>query len=102
MLLLLAAAGYFAVNLGEVYLRYFRYRDAMRQEARFSPHKSDTAIQRTLQAFAESLGLPPEARRLRIRRTAGRFAVSTDYLEQVELPLIVRNFHFHPSAEYPP
>jgi hypothetical protein len=100
MLLALVAAGYFAVNVGEAYLRYFRYQDAMQQEARFSPQKSDTAIQRTLRALADSLGLPPEAQRLRIRRAPGRFTVSADYLEAIHLPLIVRDFHFHPSAEY--
>ena len=102
LLLILVAAGYFAVNMGEVYLRYFRYRDAMEQEARFSPQKSDTAIRRTLRAFADSLGLPPDAQRLRISRARGGFTVSADYVEEVHLPLIVHDFHFHPSAEYSP
>ena len=31
-LLVLAAVLYFGINVGEVYFRYFQYKDAMRQE----------------------------------------------------------------------
>jgi hypothetical protein len=102
MLLVLVAVGYFAVNVGEVYLRYYRYQDAMEQEALFSPQRGDTEIRRTLSAFADSLRLPEAAHRLTIRRLPDRVTVAADYVEQVELPLFVHDFHFHPSAEYRP
>ena len=39
---------YFAVNVGEPYLRFYRYRDAMRQEVRFAAHFTDDDILRHL------------------------------------------------------
>ena len=50
ILLLLSAAGYFAVNVGEVYFRFYQYKDAMRQEVRFASHNSDQVILRHLRA----------------------------------------------------
>jgi hypothetical protein len=96
---LTVTVGYFGVNVGEAYLRYYRYQDAMEQETVFSAQKSDAEIRRTLTAFADTLGLPPEAQRLRIRRLPDRFTISADYVERVELPLFVHDLHFHPAAE---
>ena len=100
-ILLLVAATYFGVNLGEPYLRYFRFRDAMRQEARFSSRFTDEEIQRHLAAMADSLGLPESAARVQIRRTANRTVISSSYYEHVELPLMVREILFRPQAEWP-
>ena len=47
-LLLAVAAVYFAVNVGEPYVRYYRYLDGMKQEARFSARFTDEEIQRRL------------------------------------------------------
>ncbi len=98
-LLLLTAAGYFAVNVGEPYLRYYRYQDAMGQEVRFAASRTDDAIKRRLAAFADSLGLPAEAGRVSVRRRDNSIAVWSEYYEHVELPLFVRDFYFNPSAE---
>ena len=43
VLLLLSAAGYFAVNVGEVYFRFYQFQDGMRQEVRFASHNSSAA-----------------------------------------------------------
>jgi hypothetical protein len=102
LLLLFVAIAYFGVNVGEAYLRYYRYRDAMEQEASFSSRKTDAEIRQTLAAFADTLGLPPEAHRVQIRRRPDAFTISADYFEQVELPLFVHDFHFHPAAESRP
>jgi hypothetical protein len=100
-LLLLSAALYFAVNVGEVYWRRYRFEDAMRQEARFAEMKTDQAIARRLASVAESLGIPDEGRRVRIRRDdrARRIHIAADYAERVELPGFVRTFAFAPRAE---
>lgn len=98
-LLFLVAAGYFGVNIGEVFYRYARLRDAMEQEARFAELRSDSAIVARLQALVDTLGLPEAASRFRVRRTSSRIAISTDYAELVELPLFVREFHFSPRVE---
>ena len=102
LLVLLAAVGYFALNIGEVYVRYYRFRDAMRQEARFAASRTDDVIRRRLKAAADSLGLPEGAGNIQIRRSSGHVEISSEYYEQVELPLFVREFYFNPIAERTP
>ena len=99
-LVLLVAASYFAFNVGEVYYRYYRFRDAMGQQARFAVRVSDAVVQQRLRATADSLGLPEGAGNVFIRRTPGLIEIWSEYYEQVELPLFVRAFHFTPSAEH--
>lgn len=98
-LLLVVAGGYFGVSVAEVYWRYFRYRDAMEQQARFAARKSDLEIVRQLAAFADTLGLPDAARDVRVRRTPDRVTIAASYEEHVALPGFVREFHFAPHAE---
>ena len=100
LLVLLVAAAYFAVNVGEVYYRYYRFRDAMGQQARFAVRVSDAAVQQRLRAIADSLGLPEAAGNVSIRRSPGLIEVWSEYFEHVELPLFVREFHFTPSVEH--
>ena len=97
-LLLVAAVAYFGVNAGEMYLRYYRFRDAMGQEVRFAGQKSDEAIRRRLAALADSLGLPEAAGRVQVRRDGRRITVSSEYYERIELPLTVREVRFAPHA----
>ena len=98
-LLLMVTVAYFGANVGEVYLRYFRMRDAMDQEARFASSHDDDQIKQYLVAMADSLGLPESAGRVLIRRGARGITISSQYSEHVELPLFVREFHFAPSVE---
>lgn len=100
-LLILSAIAYFGANVGEVYFRFFRYRDAMSQEALFASRNSDAVILARLRAVADSLGLPAEAGRVHIRRLPGRVLIGADYTESVELPLRVREFRFSPLVERP-
>lgn len=98
-LLLIAAALYFGVNIGEAYWRFYEYQDAMRQEVRFAKQIPDDRIKLHLSALADSLGLPPEAADVSIDRTDSDISVSAEYSEQVELPLFVRQIRFRPHAE---
>ena len=98
-LLLLSAAGYFAVNIGEVYWRFFQYQDAMRQEVRFAAHNSDNQILRRLRLEADSLGLPEAAGLVTLQRDGRHIEMESDYYEHVELPGVVREVHFNPHAE---
>ena len=100
-LLLLVTAVYFAFNLAEPHWRYYRYRDAMSQVARFADELSDAEMTRQLHAKADSLGLPREAYRLRFNRTANSMVIWTEYTEVVELPGYTRTFAFQPRAEVP-
>jgi len=97
-LLVVVAGAYFAFNIGEVYFRSFRLRDAMAQEARFADTRDDAAIRIRLAAVVDSMGLPAEAAVFRIRREARRFVISTSYTELVELPMFVREFRFSPEV----
>jgi hypothetical protein len=98
-LLLLSAAGYFAVNIGEVFFRFYQYKDAMRQEVRFAAHNSDAVILRHLQQQADSLGLPEAAGEVTLQRDGRHIEIESEYYEHIELPLMVREFHFNPHAE---
>lgn len=97
-LLLLVTIAYFGFNIGEVYFRFYRLRDAMAQEARFADTRDDEAIRLRLAAVADSLGLPDEAGRVRVVRTSNRVTISSDYSEHVELPLFVREIKFSPQV----
>ena len=99
-ILLLVTAVYFAVNVGEPYLRYYRFLDGMKQEARFSARFTDDHIQARLAALADSLGMPEAAGRVRVRRDPSRISLSSSYYERVEMPLIVRDILFSPQAEW--
>ena len=89
---------YFGFNIGEVYLRFYRLKDAMAQEARFAHTRDDNAIRLRLAAVVDSLGLPDEAARVIVNRDAGQILIRTSYSEHIELPLFVREFHFEPQV----
>jgi hypothetical protein len=100
-LLLLTVALYFGVNVGEVYWRYLRFKDAMAQEVRFAELRTDPVIARRLASTADSLGLPVAAHHVIVQRDANAryISIGAEYAEQVELPGFVRILHFAPRAE---
>ena len=100
-LMVVVAAFYFGVNLAEPYWRYYQYKDAMSQEARFADQVTNEEITRRLHIRADSLGLPAEAYRLRFNRTAKSISIWTEYQEVVELPGYTRHFVFKPRVEAP-
>ncbi len=67
--LLLAVALYYGINIGEVWYRYQQMEEEMTSQARMAPGISDHVIRRRLQAKADALGLPPEARKFSIIRS---------------------------------
>jgi hypothetical protein len=95
--LIVVAVAYFGFNVGEVYMRYYRYRDAMHQEGRFAKQNPDAVIRRRLRSVADSLGLPEDAGRISVQRSGNHITISAQYDEVVELPLLVRTLHFAPS-----
>ena len=84
---------------GRVYLRYFKYKDAMRQEVRFASHNSDQVILRHLRAQADSLGLPEAAGEVTLQRDGRHIEIESEYYEHIELPGYVREVRFNPHAE---
>lgn len=97
-LLVVVTVLYFGFNIGEVYLRFYRLRDAMSQEARFAHNRTDDTIRLRLAAVADSLGLPEDAGRMVIQRDTRRIVISTRYSEHVELPMFVRELQFSPRV----
>jgi len=101
MLLLAVAVGYFAVNAGESYWRFYQYQDTMRQEANFGRQKTNDQILLRLRAAVDSLGLPDEARQISIRRGSNRITIEAVYDDRVEVPMYVRDIHYRAHAEGP-
>jgi hypothetical protein len=100
-LLLFAAALYYGVNIGGVYLRYYRLLDAMRFQANLAPNIDDEVISRRLSATADSLlGRTPKFYISRVGRPS-RIVIQTEYSEVVDLPLFHHRFVLRPRAEEP-
>lgn len=96
-LLILAVGAYFAADFGAAYFRYYRFKDAMGQEARFASTATDQQITTRLSALADSLLLPPGAELITIIRSQSIVTISSDYDEIIRLPFKKeRVIHFHP------
>lgn len=103
-LLFLTFIGYYGVQVGGEYLRYWRLLDEMRSQARFAPNIDDETIQRRLLRKIEQLNLPVEARQqLSIRRLARprEIRISTRYSVTLELPFYAYTHTFRPQARQP-
>ncbi|MDP9204913.1 MAG: hypothetical protein M3P12_05550 [Gemmatimonadota bacterium] len=98
-ILILAIGAYLAYGFGEAYFRYYQFKDAMGQEARFATTLTDDQITRRLSALADTLQLPPGAELITISRGPAMITISSDYDEVISLPLKKeRVIHFHPLA----
>lgn len=102
-ILILAVAAYFAVDFGSAYFRFYQFKDAMGQEARFSTDRTDDQISKRLALLADSLQLPPGAELISIERTPTTVTISSDYDEVIRLPMNkTRVIHFHPIVSSRP
>ena len=98
-LLFVALALFLAIDFGEAYFRFYQFKDAMGQEARFATTKTDDQITLRLAALADTLQLPPGAELVTIQRTPATITIESDYDEVIKLPLKKEYIlHFHPSA----
>ena len=100
-LLLVAAAVYFGVNVGEIYWRYYEFQDDMNQEVRFAAHSPTDKIIARLRARADSLDLPDDAHDITVRRSNEAISIEAEYYERIELPMYARDVLFHPHAQGP-
>ncbi|MEK7402741.1 MAG: hypothetical protein AABZ80_10345 [Gemmatimonadota bacterium] len=98
-LLVLAAIGYFGANIGEVYWRYFRFKDLMQQEARFRSQKSIPEIRQRFRFLADSLGLPEDAGIVLIRKSGKQIFLESHYEETLLLPGWRKEVHFEVKAQ---
>jgi hypothetical protein len=90
---------YFGTVVAEDVMAYFRYRDAMKQETRFAPTRSDAEMKRRLRAFSDSVKLPLEAKDVQIVREDNRIRIWAEYDAELKLFNYSRVFHLRPSAE---
>jgi hypothetical protein len=99
-LLVFAVALYYGVHIGEVYWRFYQYQEEMRSQARLAPSIEDGVIRRRLLTTVDDLGLPAEAQKIQIKRTARprQIIIESEYTEEVTLPLFTHAFHLHPRA----
>ena len=100
-LLVVAVVLYYGVNIGEVWYRFYQMQEEMTSQARMAPGISNGVIRRRLQAKAEALGLPPEAREFSIIRSgqARHITIESHYSESVDLPFFNHTFELNPRAE---
>ena len=96
---------YFGSRLIPPWMHYQQFQDEMRSNARFGATLPDSIIRIRLIAQADTLGLPPEAKHITIRRRIGRpstIIISAEYAEKVNLPIFgIKLLHFKPKAEEP-
>ena len=97
MLLVVVVGIYFSIDFGEAYFRYYQFKDAMGQEARFATEKTDDQITTRLPALADTLQLPSDAAQIQISRSGQVITISSDYDQVIKLPFKKeRVLHFHP------
>jgi hypothetical protein len=98
-LLIVVVGIYFCIDFGEAYFKYYQFKDAMGQEARFATDKTDDQITTRLSALADTLQLPSDAADIQIQRSPTVITISSDYDQVIKLPLKKeRVLHFHPTA----
>ena len=102
-LLLFTATLYYAVNIGELFFRYYRLLDEVESQVRVAAALDNGTIQRRIAATVDDLGLPDSAARVSIRRNASphEITIETAYSESVDLPFFTHTFNFHPRATLP-
>ncbi len=88
-LALLGAATYLTITNVRSYINYWAMRDEMRTQAQFANNLDDESIRRRLRAKADELQLPPEARRVTIRRRTRPREIVIATAWQVTLDLLV-------------
>ena len=99
MLLIVVTGIYFGIDFGEAYFKYYQYKDAMGQEARFAAEKTDDQITTRLAALADTLQLPSDAAEIQIQRSQTTVTISSDYDQVIKLPFNKqRVLHFHPMV----
>ncbi len=99
-ILLLMAVTYFGLPIAGMYVRYYLMKNEMQTQARFAPSIDDGTIRRRLLQRIDNLGLPAEARQLRIRRInrPREIIISTSWQETIVLPFYTRVQRFRPRV----
>ena len=103
-LLVAAAAAYYGVGVGGVYVKQWQFKEEMKAQAGYAPSIDDEAIRRRLARKIEELGLPNRAlRQLRVRRTMTprEIVISTTYEVTLTLPFRTITVTLRPEVRSP-
>jgi hypothetical protein len=98
--LLLVAAGYYGLKIGQVYYNASEYQNVMKASLRIAEVSTDKQIQDRILAEADTLGLPDEAKEITLVRTGRHIEVSAEYDVTVDLPFKKKTYHFTPNAAF--
>ena len=99
-LLIVGVIAYFAAVAGEEALIYYRFQDAMKNEARFAYRRTDQQIKDHLRAFTDSVKLPLAAKEIHVARESNHIRIWAEYDQEFKLPLNkTKIVHLRPSAE---
>jgi len=98
-MLILGAAGYSAIQIGEPYYKFYQFKDAAQQEARFASLRSDDAIKRNLTAAADTLGLPEAAYHFKIVRGPNAIHIQSSYDDSWTVGPYTRPVHYDLDVE---
>lgn len=99
-IIVVVALVYFGLLAGEEALAYYRFKDAMKNEARFASIRSDQEIKNRLRAFTDSVQLPPEAKDINVVREGNEIRIWSEYDQSFELPFNhTKVVHLRPSVE---
>ncbi len=99
VMLVVGVLVYVGTSVGQMYMRYYQYEDAFKQEVRFAAHHSDTEIKRHLQSLADTLQLPDDAQTIYLKRKPHHILIWNEYYYHLDLPFFARDFYFNPQAE---
>jgi hypothetical protein len=99
-LVVLVSIIYFGFLAGEEALAYYRFKDAMKNEARFASIRTDVEIRKRLRAFTDSVKLPAEAKEINVVRDGNEIHIWSEYDQVIRLPFNkTRIVHLRPSVE---
>lgn len=102
--LILTSVAYFGVNFGSHYVQYWRFKDAMRQQAARAAGRTDAVIRNRLVGKIQDLELPHAARTsLTVRRSTRprEIRIESSYQVVLELPFHSYVHTFNPRAKQP-
>ena len=72
---------YCGMQVSEPYYRYYRYRDAITQQARFANLRDDDSVRKDILANADTISMPQGAYYVHIARANGAIRIWTSYTD---------------------
>ena len=70
---------------GNVYLKYFRFKDDVHEAALFAARQSDSQVQAKVMSLAEQFDIPLKPENVSITRNERRTVINAVYTDEVEL-----------------